>query len=143
MPSALTVTVLTESQEGTIGDDWKYTLEAKVYSGALQGKDQISVAKHNLGSGVTQEPPGPPAPMVIPAADPGSEIQVDLRLLAEEVDLLRNDTGEKPMSFSMTCPPAGETLIDEREISVGVSENPSGSGNAVFVLSLRLELASS
>ena len=144
MPSKITMSVLTESQEGDVGDDWKYSLQAKVYSGALQGKDTIEVPKHTLESGKVQEPPGPPAAVVLPAGEPGDEIKLDLKLVASEVDLLKDDTGEKVISFSMTCPKAGaDPVIDEREISAGITEAPTGIGNAVFKLNLRLVLESS
>jgi hypothetical protein len=138
----MTMSVVSESQEGDIGDDWKYDLQAKIYSGALQGQDTIAVKKHNLSSGATQAPPGPPAAVVIPAGENGAEIKVDLKLMAAEVDLLKNDTGEKSMSFAMTCPAAGaEPVVDEREITAGVTEAPTGLGNAVLTLKIRLVLA--
>lgn len=144
MPSTLTMTVLSESQEGDIGDDWKYSLNAKVYSGALVGQGAIEVPKHNLGKGKTQEPPGPPGAAVIPAGEAGSEIQLQLKLSVAEVDLLKNDTGEKSISLSLTSPAAGEPpLVVEREITAGVSEAPSGVGNAVFKIAVRLVLESS
>ncbi len=143
MASKLTISLLSESQKGTIGNDWKYSLEAKVFSGGLKGKGTVSVAKHTLDSGKTQAPPGPPEALVLAAGEPGAEISVDLRLSVAEVDLLRNDTGEKTHSFKLTSPAAGGTpLVDERELSIGVSEEPSGIGNAVFKLAIRLSLAS-
>ncbi len=144
MPSRITMSVLSERQEGDVGDDWKYTLHAKIYSGALQGQDTIEVPKHTLESGKVQDPPGPPAAVVIAAGEAGAEINVNLKLVASEVDLLKDDTGEKSISFSMTCPEAGgEPVIDEREISAGVTEAPTGLGSAVFRLNLRLVLESS
>ena len=143
MVSTLTISLLSESQKGTIGNDWKYSLEAKVFSGGLKGKGTISVPKHALDSGKTQTPPGPPQPLEIPAGEPGSEISLDLRLSVAEVDLLRNDTGEKTHSFKLTSPMAGSSpLVEERELTIGVSEEPSGIGNAVFKLAVRLSLAS-
>ena len=140
MPCTLTMAVLSETQEGDIGDDWKYTLQAKVYSGALTGQDTISVPKHSLQSGKIQDPPGPPAAVVIPAGD-GGEINVELKLEVAEVDLLKNDTGEKSISIPLTCPEAGgAALVEEREVSAGVTEAPSGVGNAVFKLNVRLVL---
>ena len=143
MASTLTISLLSESQKGTIGNDWKYSLEAKVFSGGLKGKGTISVPKHTLDSGKTQAPPGPPQPLEIAAGEPGAEISLDLRLSVAEVDLLRNDTAEKTHSFKLTSPAAGGSpLVEERELTIGVSEEPSGIGNAVFKLAVRLTLAS-
>ena len=76
MACKVTMTLLTESQQGNIGDDWKYTLEAKVFNQGLKGKASISVPKHKLSSGATQEPPGPPAPVAAhtpyPSAPPST-----------------------------------------------------------------------
>ena len=144
MPSTLTITALSESQEGTIGNDWRYSLKASVYSGALTGEGTIDVAKHDLASGTTQEPPGPPAPLVLAAGEAGDEIHVDLRLTATEVDLLQNDEGTKAVSFKLQNPAAGAPAhAEEREVTVGVTEVPSGVGTAVFVLKLGLRLESS
>jgi hypothetical protein len=141
MACKITILPLSESQEGTIGNDWKYSLEAKIFSGPRIGKGTISVPKHRLDSGQTQEPPGPPRPLVLPAGEAGGEINVDLRLSVAEVDLLHNDTGEANSFFKLTCPAAGDgPVVDEREISVGVTEEPSGIGNAVFKLAIRMTL---
>ena len=144
MPSTMTMSVLKESQEGDVGDDWKYNLHAKVYSGALQGQDAIDVPKHSLESGKVQDPPGPPAAVVIPSGEPGDEIRVELKLVATEVDLLKNDSGEKSITLTLTNPPAGgAAVIEEREVSAGITEAPTGLGNAVFKVDVRLVLESS
>jgi hypothetical protein len=143
MACKITISLLSESQEGTIGTDWKYSLEAKIFRGALTGKGTIEVPKHRLVSGETQVPPGPPDDLVLPAGETGDEIRVDLRCKVAEVDLFKNDTGEMPVSFKMTCPPiGGAAVVEEREISIGVEEEPSGIGHAVFKLAYRVTLES-
>jgi hypothetical protein len=143
MACTITISLLSESQEGTIGNDWKYSLEAKIFSGALAGKGKIKVPKHRLDSGETQVPPGPPEDLVLPAGEAGAEIRVSLRCKVAEVDLFKNDKGEMPISFKMTCPPAGgAAVVEEREISIGVEEEPSGIGTAVFKLAYRVTLES-
>jgi hypothetical protein len=43
------------------------------------------------------------------------------------------------ISVRLTCPGVGEPpVVEEREISVGVSEQPSGIGSASFELALRM-----
>ena len=143
MACKITISLLSESQEGTIGNDWKYSLEAKIFSGALTGKGAIRVPKHRLDSGETQAPPGPPKALVLPAGEVGDEIRVALRCKVAEVDLIKNDTGEMSVSFNMTCPPAGgAAVVEEREIVIGVDEEPSGVGHAVFKLAYRVTLES-
>lgn len=144
MSCKITIELLSESQEGTIGNDWKYSLEAKTFSGARLGKGKISVAKHILESGDKRNPPGPPETLVLPAGEPGAEVSLDIRLAVAEVDILENDTGELASSFKLTCPAAGAPpVIEERELSVGVTEQPSGIGTATFTLGYRLTLESS
>ncbi len=143
MSSRITISLLSESQTGTIGNDWKYTLEAKVFgtgqSHALAGKGRIRVPKHRLDSGKTQVPPGPPEALVLEAGEPGAEVLVDLRIKVAEVDLFQNDTAETTTSFKLTCPaPGAAAVVEEREVSLGVHEEPSGVGHAVFKLAYRV-----
>lgn len=147
MASKITVAVSSESQTGTIGNDWKFSLEVRVFrtsSGrALNGEGVISVPKHRLDSGKTQVPPGPPDALVLPAGQPGDEILVDLRMKVAEVDLVMDDTAETTGSFKMTCPAAGAAAVaEERELWVSVLEQPSGIGRAVFKLAYRVTLES-
>jgi hypothetical protein len=140
MACKITILLLSEGQEGNIGNDWKYELEAKIFSGPRIGMGTIRVPKHTLESGINLEPPpGPPEPLVLPAGEPGGRIRVDLRLSVEEVDVIENDTGAMSTSIKLTCPGAGEPpVVHEREISVGVSEQPSGFGSASFTLAFRM-----
>lgn len=142
MACKLTLSLLSEGTAGDdIGNDWRYTLQARVFSGALTGEGEVRVPVHKLESGATQPPPGPPEPLVLAAAESGAEILVDLRLIATEVDPLKNDTGEKAVSFSMRCPESGQPpVVEERELTVGVTEEPSQLGTAIFRLGLRLAL---
>ena len=142
MGSTITIEMLTESQEGTIGNDWKYDLEAKIFKDGRIGKGSVSVPKHRLDSGTSQTPPGPPEPLVLPAGEPGDEISVDLQLDVAEVDLLQNDTGSVSTSHKVTGPGPGEPpVVVERELTVGLTEEPSGVGRALFKLTLRLTIA--
>ena len=143
MACKITISLLSESQEGTIGNDWKYSIEAKIFSGALTGKGTIKVPKHRLDSGKPQVPPGPPEVLVLPAGEAGAAIRVDLRFKVAEVDLFKNDTGEMPTSFKLACPPVGgAAVVEEREVSIGVEEEPSGIGHAIFKLAYRVTLES-
>lgn len=140
MSAKVTFSVLSERQDGDIGDDWKYEIEAKIFNQGLKGKGTIEVEKHNLASSVTMEPHGSPAALELPAGDPGSELKIWLRLVATEVDTFRNDDGESELNFSMFCPRPGENPVAvEKEISCGVTERPVVKGNtAMFTLNVRL-----
>jgi len=140
MPSKVTFSLLSERQDGQIGDDWMYEVEAKVFNEGLKGKGSIKVPKHNLASGMTMEPHGSPAPIELPAGEGGGELKIWLKLNATEVDTFRNDRGESQLNFSMFCPRDGENPIAvEKEISCGVTETPVVKGNtATFTARVRL-----
>ena len=55
MACTLPVTLISESQDGDIGDDWRYELEVKNFSGGLTDDATISVPKHQLSPGATIE----------------------------------------------------------------------------------------
>jgi len=142
MKGKVTFSVLTESHEGPIGDDWRYWIEAKVFNRGLQGQGTIKVGKHSLPSGTTQEPPGPPQPIVMAAGDHSNEIKIKLTLEATEVDLFRNDVGKTDIDLYLNCPKPGEdSRVYDKEISVGVVESPGITGEtSIITLTVRLTL---
>lgn len=140
MTGTVTVSVISERQDGKIGNDWKYDVEVKVFNEGLKGKGVISVKKHTLDSGITMEPHGAPEPLVLEAGDGGSELKIWMKLVATEVDLFRNDSGESDLNFTLYCPREGEdAMVVEKEISCGVTEKPVVADNtAIFKLAVRL-----
>ncbi len=145
MEGKVTFSVLTENHEGPIGEDWRYWIEAKVFNRGLQGQGTIKVDKHCLPSGTTQAPPGPPAPIEIPAGDHNNQLKIKLTLEATEVDLFRNDVGKTDIDLYLDCPGPGESpRVHEREISVGVVESLGITGEtSIITLKVRLVLACS
>ena len=143
MAATVTFTILEENHEGPIGDDWRYWVEAKVFNQGLKGNGKIEVKKHSLKTGVTQVPPGPPEPLVLPAGDCGERVKVKLTLEATEVDLFRNDVGKTDIDTYLECPgPDEEPLVRNGEISVGVIESPGITGEtSIITLKIRLVLA--
>jgi hypothetical protein len=140
MEGKVTFSVLTENHEGPIGEDWRYWIEAKVFNQGLQGQGTIKVNKHNLPSGVTQVPPGPPAAIEIPAGDENNQIKIKLTLEATEVDLFRNDVGKIDIDVYLDCPGPGEDpRVFEKEISVGVVESPGITGET-SIITLKVQL---
>ena len=143
MACKLTMSVISETQVGNIGDDWKYDLEAKVYNPALTATGTISVAKHILPSDSTQEPPGPPEAVTMDAGECGSEMNIRLKLKATEVDFLKSDTGTHEIKITAQCPgPDGAPNSNDQEISVGVRESP-GLTEKSAILNLVVRLVAS
>ena len=140
MKGKVLFSILTESHEGPIGEDWRYWIEAKVFNQGLQGQGTITIKKHNLPSGTTQEPPGPPNPIEISGGDHNGQLKIKLTLEATEVDLFKNDVGKTDIDLWLDCPkPGEEPQVYDREISVGVVKSPRVAGNAsVFTLKVRL-----
>jgi len=142
LESKVTFSVLTESHEGPIGEDWRYWIEAKAFNQGLQGQGTIKVARHSLPSGTTQEPPGPPEPVEMPAGDCNNQIKIKLTLEATEVDLFRNDVGKTDIDVYLDGPKPGEDpRVYDKEISVGVVESPGITGEtSIIALKVRLVL---
>jgi len=140
MKGKVLFSILTESHEGPIGEDWRYWIEAKVFNQGLQGQGTIKVEKHNLPSGTTQEPPGPSNPIEISGGDHSNQFKIKLTLEATEVDLFRNDVGKTDIDLYLDCPePGANPITYDKEISVGVVESPGISGEAsIITLKVRL-----
>jgi hypothetical protein len=115
-------------------------VEAKVFNEGLKGKGTIKVPKHTLSSGVTQEPPGPPEPVVMEAGHCGDDVLVRIQVNATEVDWLIHDKGSASLDVAIKCPGEGAAPITkEAEISVGVRESPGLSGEtSIFRVLVRL-----
>ena len=111
MGCKVTMSLVSERQDGPIGDDWKYEVEAKVFNEGLKGKGSISVPKHNLPAGATQDPPGPPEPVVMDGGDCGGTVLVRVHVKATEVDLFISDKGEASVDITMKCPGPGEAAV--------------------------------
>mgnify|MGYP000050089501 CR=1 FL=1 len=141
MNGRITITLLSERQDGQIGDDWKYELGVKVFNGGLVDEGSIKVPEHTLASGTTEVPPGPPEPLVLNAGEVGEkDVLVRVRLDATEVDALVSDHGSSSRDFSIGCPAAGEPPVSQDvTISAGVMEAPAIAGeSSVLQLALRL-----
>lgn len=145
MEGKVTFSILTERHEGPIGDDWKYWVEAKVFNQGLKGQATIRIKKHSFPADVTQQPPGPPAAVEIPAGDSQNRVKVRLTLEATDVDLFRNDVGIVQVDDYLDFPkPGEEPKVHEKLVSVGVVESPGLTGEtSIFTVLVRLELSCS
>jgi hypothetical protein len=140
MAFKVTVSVLSETQEGDIGDDWKFDLNVKVFNQGLKGEGNIKVKKHHLPAGVVQDPPGPPEPLVVTGGDGEENLLVRLNLKATEVDLFQNDVGTVESDLTCPCPSAEERIsAHQTDLSVGVRESP-GFLNQVAIFTLKLRI---
>jgi hypothetical protein len=141
MECKLTVSVVEESVEGDIGDDWEYTVTATVIDpkGRSIESGRIRVAEHLLKPGTTQPPPSV-AGVKVRAGACGTFPKVELRLDVNEVDWLIDDPGSKTVLIPIDCPGQGKPAFSkEVAMSVEVRERPKAlGGKATFTLKLRL-----
>jgi hypothetical protein len=134
--------LISESQEGNCGDDWKYDLEAKVFHEGLRGEGNISVPKHLLESGAVMEPFGSPESVVLFEGDCDGELLIRMLLTATEVDMFINDVGKASKDITLDQPlPGKNRLTKEVDIAAGVRESPGIlNKNSVFTLRVRFIL---
>lgn len=141
MECKLTVSVVEESVEGNIGDDWKYSVTATVIdaNGKSIESGRIRVPEHQLKPGTLQPPPQA-AGVKIRAGACGSFAKVELRLDVTEVDWLVDDPGSKTVMVPIDCPAQGKPpFTKETVISIHVRERPKLlGGEATFKLKVRL-----
>jgi hypothetical protein len=134
------MTLISETQEGNVGDTWKYDLEAKVFSQGLKGEATVSVPKHQLSSGEVRSPHTEPDPVVLFEGVCEDELLLRLKLRVTEIDLLINDVGEASKDIRLEKPCHGKTeFCHDFDIAAGVRESPGIlNKNAVFTLRLRI-----
>jgi len=144
MTCKLTMTLISESQEGNCGDDWKYDLDVKVFKEGLQGEGSINVPKHTLTPGEVREPFGSPGPVILFDDDCPTDLLVRMQLTATEVDLFVNDVGKASKDIRIDSPhPGGHKVTKEVDIAAGVRESPGIlNKNSVFTLRVRFTIVS-
>ena len=142
MTCKLTMTLVSEYQEGDCGEDWKYDLDVKVFHEGLKGEGQVNVPKHNLVAGSVKEPYGSPEPLVVFAGECLTELLVRMELTATEVDLFVNDVGKASKDITIECPgPHGDKVTKEVDIAARVREAPAIlNKNSVFTVRVRFTL---
>lgn len=144
MNCALTLALISETQQGNIGEDWKYHLSVKAFEDDLNGEASISVPKHTLPSGQIREPFGSPAPVTVFSGECQTGLLVRMQLTATEVDLFVNDVGKVEKELRIACPgPSAGKVTKEVDLAAGVRESPHllPKKTAVFTVRVRLTLA--
>lgn len=139
MTFKLTLSLVSESQEGDCGNDWMYELEAKAFCEGLKGNAIINVPKHTLEPGEVRQPHGSPDPVLLFEGECGDEVLVRLVLTATEVDMFINDVGKVSKDIRIEMPgPVNPRVTHEVEIAAGVRESPGiRNKNSVFTLRVR------
>jgi len=137
------MTLVSECQEGNVGEDWKYRLDVTVSGDGMEGQGSVDVAKHNLPPGIVREPHGSPAPQVLFNGGCSGNLLLRMQLVATEVDLFVNDVGKLTKELVIECPgPAGGTVTREVDLEVEVRESPPIiPRKSVFTLRVRFNLA--
>lgn len=144
MTCKLTLDLVSETQEGNIGDTWMYDLDAKVFCGGLQSEATVNVPKHTLRPGDVQEPFGSPESITLYVGECGDEVLLRFELTATEVDMFVNDRGKTSKDVKLEMPgPGCAGMSREFDIAVGVRESPGITPkNAIFTLRVRLTMES-
>jgi hypothetical protein len=139
------MTLVSECQEGNVGEDWKYDLKVEVTGQGVQGSGSVSVPRHDLPQGVVRAPHGSPAPLVLYTGDCTGDLLLRMDLVATEVDLFVNDVGKLRRDLVIECPgPAGGAVTREVDLEVEVLESPKIiPRKSVFTLRVRFNLACS
>jgi len=142
MTCKLTMMLISESQEGNCGEDWKYELNVKVFDDGLKGEGSVKVPKHHLTSGDVRPPHGSPEPLALFTGDCASHMMVRMELTATEVDMFVDDIGKASKDLTIECPAAGRGRVTKDvDISAGVRESPGiFNRNSVFTLRVRFTL---
>ena len=143
MSAKLSFTIIQESHDGPVGDDWRYKVEAKVYNEGLRDEAIIEVAEHKLPDGTRQTPPGPPATINMDAGDSSLPVLIKLRAEATEVDTFRNDVGFTNIDLSLDCPEPGKApLVHDQVMEIAVVESPALThATSILTLTLRFTLS--
>ena len=125
MDCKIRFSIVSEGLTGDIGDDWEYSVTARVYNPTLSSVGTISVDEHRLEPGTTQRPPVGAQGITLRGGPAGSSVRVELSVRAREVDWIFHDDGSDQISVDLYCPAADEPPVTlEPEIAVSVRETP-------------------
>jgi hypothetical protein len=144
MTCTLTMKLVSESQRGNAGDDWKYELAVGVYNDDLLGEGIIRVPRHRLESGALREPFGSPEPVIVYSGDCQGQLKLKISLIATEIDLFVDDVGQLSQEIVLKCPiPGGSKVTREIDLALPVREMPRiVKRESIFTLRVRFTLAS-
>lgn len=149
MACKISVWVDEETVTGNVGNDWSYSVIARVYNPTLMGAAEIRQPEHRLDPGPSQPPPNRKR-VELPAGEGGTSPAVLLIVSATEVDWLVDDKGTNQLVVVLQCPEPGEPpLLRDVDISVRVAESPrivaffKGDSAASLTIKVKLEVTAS
>ena len=133
-----------ETVTGNVGNDWSYSVIARVYNPTLIGAGEIRQPEHRLEAGTSSPPPNSKR-VELPAGECGSSPSVLLILSATESDWLVDDKGSNQMVVVLQCPATpGASSVHEVDIAARVAESPRllafFKGDAAASLSVKVKL---
>lgn len=145
MGCSVTLTIVEESLNGDIGDDWEYSVEIKVYNPASAttpvSAGTISVPEHRIAPGTSQSPPPGTTGLILEAGPCESVARVDLTFTASELDLISDDTEVDSRGLTVACPgPGQEPHRATYRPRLTVRES-GGDGIAALTLTIEVESA--
>jgi hypothetical protein len=125
MTCYVTVSVISESVTGDIGDDWEYQIAgATIGDDGLPQAGTLRMPEHEVDPGASPKPPPEPNAFTLNAGQCGALANVTLTITATEVDLLFDDTATSTFPVSIQCPgPGAGRNAKEQDVAVTVKEN--------------------
>ena len=147
MGCSIRLTILEESLNGDIGDDWAYSVSVRVYNPASEttpvSEGTIDVPGHRLAPGSAQQPPEGTGALTLDAGPCESMARLELIFTASELDLVSDDSEVDSRALTVACPGQGkdsQTSVYRPRLTVRES---GGDGLATLTLNLQVESACS
>ena len=145
MGCSVKLTIVEESLNGDIGDDWEYSVEIKVFNPASAtmpvSAGTIQVPKHQLAPGSAQRPPDGTQSLILEAGPCETVARVDLTFTAAELDLLSDDKEVDSRGLTLACPGPGQEPHSEHYRPRLTIRESGGDGIATLTLTLEVESA--
>lgn len=143
MGCSIRLTILEESLNGDIGDDWAYSVAVRVYNPASEttpvAQGTIDVPGHRLAPGSAQQPPEGTQPLALDAGPCGSMARLEITFTASELDLISDDTEVDSRGLTVACPGQGqESQTANYRPRLTVRES-GGDGIAALTLNMQVE----
>lgn len=127
MTCYVTVSVISESVTGDIGDDWEYKISgASVGDDGLPQVGHVNMPEHEIEPDASPKPPPEAKGFTVNAGECGGATQVTLTVTAKEVDWLIPDTAPpNVVTITINCPGPGAPRVTQvKDVTLTVKEKP-------------------